>query len=128
MKFGNVFNLGLSYLQTDYIYTRMNDLFKAKDFVGKAMKICKKLNDTLSIAEIYKVKGIFEREGKNYGASENYLITNLRKNQELKNKHNEAEVFFELSKLYNKIGKAKEEKAAMFSSYQFFKGIGAIFM
>ena len=125
LKSGNIFNLGLSYLQTAYLYTRFNNFLRAEEFTGKAMEICTKLNDQLSIADIYKIKGIIAREMKDYPAAENYLLTSLRRNRELENELNEAESNYELGILYNRIGKAAEAKKALLSAYNYFKKISS---
>jgi len=72
------------------------------------MEICFKLNDRLSIADIYKIKGIIERKVKNYKGAENYLLSSLRINEELENILNQAETSFELGVLYLELNKKKE--------------------
>ena len=69
--------LGLSYLSKAYIYTLLHDYQLASAFADKAMEVCNRLNDRLSIADIYKIKGIVERSLKNYSAAENYLLCRL---------------------------------------------------
>ncbi len=125
LKSGNIFNLGLSYLQTAYIYTRFNNFLRANEYAGKAMEICTRLNDQLSIADIYKIKGIIEREIKNYRVAENYLLTSLRRNRELQNDLNEAESNYELGILYKRIGKEVEAKKVLLSAYKYFKKISS---
>ena len=125
LKSGNIFNLGLSYLQTAYLYTRFNNFLRANEYAGKAMEICTRLNDQLSIADIYKIKGIIERETKNYRVAENYLLTSLRRNRELQNDLNEAESNYELGVLYKRIGKEVEAKKVLLSAYKYFKKISS---
>lgn len=51
----------------------MDDFSLANAFADKAMAVAHKLNDKLTIAEVYKIKGIIQRSVKNYVLSENYL-------------------------------------------------------
>jgi tetratricopeptide (TPR) repeat protein len=67
------------------------------------MKVCNKVNDRLSVADIYKVKGIIERELGEIEKSEILLKTSLMMNIELGNKLNEAETSVELGRLYYKL-------------------------
>ncbi len=78
----------------------LNDYEMAGAVIDLAMNISNKLNDRLSIAEVYKIKGKIEFALKNYDYAENLLLTSLRLNRELENKYNMAETCLSLSKLY----------------------------
>jgi len=95
--------LGLSFLGKAITYLKMQNLPMAVAFSDKAMKVCNKVNDRLSIADIYKVKRIIEREIGEIKKSENLLKTSLMMNIELGNKLNEAETSVELGRLYCKV-------------------------
>ncbi len=92
--------IGLSYFCRSNVYAELNDFPLAIAFADKAMEISYKINDRLSIADIYRVKGIIQRKLENKELSENYLQTSLRMNKELDNKFNQAETSFELGLLY----------------------------
>jgi tetratricopeptide (TPR) repeat protein len=92
--------LGLSFLGKAITYLKLNSLELATIFSDKAMTVCNKAADRLSVADIYKVKGIIEREYGRYKESENLLKTSLMMNIELGNKLNEAESSIELGKLF----------------------------
>jgi tetratricopeptide (TPR) repeat protein len=92
--------LVVSYLSKSFIYAKLNDLVLANAFLDKAMEGAIKLNDRLSIADIYKIKGIVEKNQKNYIAAENYFNTSISINVELENILNQAESAFELALLY----------------------------
>jgi tetratricopeptide (TPR) repeat protein len=95
--------MGLSFLGKAVTYLKLNNLQMAASFSDKAMKVCNKVNDRLSVADIYKVKGIIERELGEIEKSEILLKTSLMMNIELGNKLNEAETSVELGRLYYKL-------------------------
>jgi len=92
------------------IYTKLNDFQLADVFADKAMEIAHKINDRLSVADIYKIKGVIKRCTKNYEMSENYLQTSLRINTDLQNLLNLAETNYELGLLCVDIKKLKDAK------------------
>ena len=108
LKAGYLPSLALSYLGKAFIYVQLEDYVLANAFAEKAMEICFKLNDRLSIADIYKLKGIIERKLQNYRSAENYLLSSLRINEELENVLNQAETTLELGILYSELNKKQE--------------------
>jgi tetratricopeptide (TPR) repeat protein len=88
------------------VYLQQNDFDLADAFAEKAMQITSKINDKLSIAEVYKIKGVIQRGRNNMVAAENSLLTSYRLNKDLNNELNIAEVACELGILY----KLKDEK------------------
>jgi len=49
----NLLALAISYLGKAYIYTEMNELNLATDFIEKGVEISSHLNDRLTIADVY---------------------------------------------------------------------------
>jgi len=92
--------LAISYLSKSYIYTLLKDYRFAVAFLEKSKSICTKINDRLSIAELYKIKGIIQRDQKKYTLAEKSFRTSLKINIEYDNKMNQAETYFELAFLY----------------------------
>jgi len=88
----------------------LNDVTVAAALINYAMEISNRINDRLSIAEVYKIKGKIELELKNFEFAETLLLTSLRLNKELENKYNLAETCVSLSKLY-KLKKNSKESA-----------------
>lgn len=121
LKAGYLPTLALSYLSKAFIYTQLEDYPLANAFADKAMEICFKLNDRLSIADIYKIKGIIERKVKNYKGSENYLLSSLRINEELENILNQAETSYELGVLYFETGKKDEAHMHLKFALEYYK-------
>jgi tetratricopeptide (TPR) repeat protein len=117
--------LGLSFLGKAITYLKMNNLNLAEAYSDKAMEICSKVDDKLSIADIYKVKGIIEMELRNYLKAENLLKTSLRMNVELGNKLNEAETSVELGKLYNKLNDKSQSRKWLQQGIEYYKWLGS---
>jgi adenylate cyclase len=117
--------IGISYLGKSYIFTQMKDYQLASVFANKAMEICNGLNDRLSMADIYKIKGIIERNLRNYKLSENYLLTSLRINQELSNDLNRAESLYELGKLYIDMNQRDKASEVFSSSLEYYRKINS---
>jgi tetratricopeptide (TPR) repeat protein len=117
--------IGLSYFCRSNVYAELNDFPLAIAFADKAMEISYKINDRLSIADIYRVKGIIQRKLENKELSENYLQTSLRMNKELDNKFNQAETSFELGLLYKEWKKKEESKRHLGDALRYKKKIHA---
>ncbi|MGA7720604.1 MAG: tetratricopeptide repeat protein [Ignavibacteriaceae bacterium] len=122
---GDVSTRGLPYLSKAYIYTLQNDLYLASAFANKALEICSRINDKLSIADIYKINGIIQRKLGSYELAENYLLTSLRLNEELQNKLNQAETSLEIGRLYLETGRADESKKYFNEAIKYYKSIKA---
>ena len=123
----NVFSiLGISYITKAFIYAQMHDVELSRAFADKAMEICYKTKDKLSVAEIYKVEGIINRVQKKYALAENCLLTSLRINKEYKNQLNYAETSLELGILYKEWSKFEKAKESFKQALSYFKQIRAI--
>jgi tetratricopeptide (TPR) repeat protein len=118
--------LGISYLGKAVVYAIQEDYHMSSLFAEKALEICYKINDKLSIADIYKVKGIIHRDTKNYKLAENYLATSLRINTELKNELNKAETEFELGLLYKNMNRKNDSKSYFIKAKKYFEKAGAL--
>ncbi len=118
--------LGISYITKAFIYAQMEDIQLSKAFAGKAMEICYKTNDKLSVAEIYKVEGIIRRVQKNYPVAENLLNTSLRINKDYKNFLNSAETSLELGILYKEWKKPDKAKESFNDALKYFRKIKAV--
>lgn len=125
IELGLLSKLGITYLSKAFIYTQLKDYPLAAVFANRAMVICSKLNDRLSMADIYKIQGIIERNQSNYKLSENYLLTSLRLNRELSNDLNEAETLFELGKLYVDMNQKNMGLEVFKSSLEYFRNINS---
>jgi tetratricopeptide (TPR) repeat protein len=95
----------------------------ADAYTDKAMEIAYKINDALSIADIYKIKGMIQTEMDNYQLSEEFFENSLRLNKDLENKLNAAESSAELGNLLQKNEREEEAKPYLDSAVSYFKHI-----
>ncbi len=103
----------------------MNALYYAAEFADKALEISHAIDDKLALADIYKVKGIIERQLKNFKVAEEYLLNSLRINNILGNEMNIAETSLELAILYEHINNSNSRKFYLKSSLDYYKEINA---
>jgi tetratricopeptide (TPR) repeat protein len=125
LKVNYMQTLGISYLSKADIYTRLNDFNLASAFANKAMEICFRTNDKLSIADLYKIKGVIQKNLKNFGLAENYLLTSIRLNRDLGNLLNEAEAAYELGILYSEKKMTEESTIHLNKALNYYKKIKA---
>lgn len=117
--------LGIAYLNKALVYSEINEFKLSTYYANKAMDVCYQVNDVLSIADIYKIKGINSRKQFEYQLAEEYFKSSLRLNEELNNDLNYAETAFELGILYHEL-KAKSAYEYYFNKAQeYYKSINA---
>lgn len=122
----NYLTLSISFLSKAHIYTEMDKIDFAVEYIEKAMELSHYLNDRLTIADIYKVRGIIEKKKKDYDLAENFLQTSLRINSELGNKLNYAETSVELGKLYAELNQKSNSKKAFERALKYYNRINAV--
>ncbi len=101
--------MGLSYLGKADAYVRKGDYSTSMLFVQNALGVFRKLNDHLSIADTYKIKGMIHRETENAEIAEVYLKTSIRLNELYQCALGLAESLYELGILYKQ--RSEKEKA-----------------
>jgi len=117
--------LGISLLGKAITYLKLGNLQLAAALSDKAMTVCNKSGDRLTVADIYKVKGIIERESNRYKESENLLKTSLMINKELGNKFNEAETSIELGRLFILLNEKNKSKEMFRNALAYYKSQGS---
>ncbi len=117
--------LCIVYLAKSQVLIKMNDITHAAEFADKSFEISYNIDDKLTLADIYKTKGIIERYLHNYDESENFLLSSIRLNTRLKNEQNIAESSFELAILYEEMNKADSKNIYLKKSLDFFKQVNA---
>jgi tetratricopeptide (TPR) repeat protein len=117
--------LCLIYLAKSQVLVATDDLYYASKFADKALDISNSTDDKLTSADIYLVKGIIERQRKNYNAAENYLLTSLRINTKLKNEENIAYTSFELAVLYERKNNSQSKESYLTSALKYFKQVNS---
>lgn len=100
---GYLSNCAIGYIAKAYIYTKLKNSALADVFTDKAMEISYKINDTLSIADIYKIKGMIQSDLANFDLSEEFYENSIRLNKDFNSNLNKAESEDELHKLYDKM-------------------------
>jgi tetratricopeptide (TPR) repeat protein len=116
---------GLTYLGKAAAYARLEDYPLAMVFAQKALSIFRQLNDQLSIADTYKVKGIIHRELDHPQLAELYFRTSVRLNEEYKSPLNLGETYAELAKLYKRTHQNSKASQAVKKAVTYFKKVGA---
>ena len=103
----------------------MDDIYYADKFADKALDISNSIDDKLTSADSYRVKGIIERLRKNYNDSESFLLNSLRMNTSLNNEKNIAETSFELAVLYEEKNNSQSKNSYLTRALNYFKRINA---
>lgn len=116
-------NCAVAYIGKAFIYTKLNNSALADAYTDKAMEIAYKINDTLSIADIYKVKGMIQNDMENFELSEELFENSIRINKDADSKLNEAESSSEMGKLLEKFEKKEEAKKYNAKAENYFRDI-----
>ncbi|MBT8386063.1 MAG: tetratricopeptide repeat protein [Ignavibacteria bacterium] len=116
-------NCTVAYIGKAYVYTKLKNSALADAYTDKAMEIAYKINDTLSIADIYKIKGMIQNDMDNFQLSEEFFENSIRLNNDIESKLNEAESSAELGTLLRNNGRENEAKPYLESAIIFFKGL-----
>jgi tetratricopeptide (TPR) repeat protein len=116
-------NCAVAYIGKAFIYAKLKNSALADAYTDKAMEIAYKINDTLSIADIYKIKGMIQTEMDNFQLSEEFFENSLRLNKDLESKLNAAESSAELGKLLQKNEREEEAKPYLDSAVSYYKEI-----
>ena len=122
---GYLSNCAIGYIGKAYIYTKLKNTALAVVFTDKAMEISYKINDTLSIAEVYKIKGMIQSDLENFELSEELFENSLRLNEDLGSELNKAEGYNELSSLYKKIDQKDKAENIKQTASQYFEKIAS---
>jgi len=117
--------LTISYLGKANALALLRENKKALEFCYKAMDIAIKIEDRLTIADIYRVIGIIERNYKHYDLAEKYLNISLRLNDEIKNRLNNAETSYELGLLCSESGNESEKSDWLQKALKYYEEIKA---
>ena len=121
-KANDLYYRGLSYLEEADLYCKQGDLAAGTALATTAFRIFSGLGDRLSVAEVYKVFGIINRQNKRYDTALSYLENSKRINEDYDNPLNLGETMIEIAKLYGMKGgetdKARESAKAAISCFK----------
>lgn len=107
------------------VFASINDFDQSFAFLNKSMELSTAINDRLTTADLYKVKGILNRKLKKKKKAEKYFLTSLRLNEELENKFNYFETMFELGLLYKEWKKNDLAEENLTKAFNYKLKIGA---
>lgn len=117
--------LTISYLGKANALALMNNNKAGLEYCYKAMDIAVKIEDRMTIADVYRVIGIIERNYKHYDLAEKYLNISMRLNDEIKNRLNTAETSYEFGLLYNESGNETEKSDWLKKALKYYEEIKA---
>ena len=115
--------LGVAYLNKALVYVEINELKLSAFYAGKAMDICYQVNNTVAIADIYKLKGMIAKKQFEFQLAEEYLKASLRLNSELKHDLNFAETSVELGLLYKELNINKSYEHYFNKALEYYQSI-----
>ena len=121
----NVRILNLNLSAKANVYASLNDFDQSFAFLNKSMELSTAINDRLTIADLYKIKGILNKKLKKKKKAEKYFLTSLKLNKELENKFNYFETMFELGLLYKEWKKNYLAKENLTKAFNYKLKIGA---
>ena len=118
--------LALLYLAKSELLIANQDFRVAKEFADRALSISHALDDKLTIADIYKVRGIIAREMNDTVMAESYLMISLRINTRQRNGLNIAETSTELALLYRHLGNNELNHDYLTRALDYYKKTNAV--
>jgi tetratricopeptide (TPR) repeat protein len=125
-KYGRFLSvLSLILLAKSQVLIAMNEISEASEFADKALEISEQVDDKLTRADIFKVKGTIARYLKNYKEAESFLLTSLRINIGLENEMNIAETSYEIAMLKDEMKNFKSKDSYLLASLNYFKQVNA---
>ena len=116
-------NCAVAYIGKAYIYVKLKNQALADAYTDKAMELAYNLNDTLSIADIYRIKGMIQNDLNNFELSEEMFENSIRLNRDTESKLNEAESSIQMGELLKKRNRSIEAKPYLETAQTFFYGL-----
>ena len=101
-------NSAIGYISKAYVYVLLKNFDLAEAFSSKALDLAYYLNDALTIAEVYKIKGMIQDELENLELSVEMLENSLRLSDDFNNQLNKAETNWALNRILTKREKPDE--------------------
>ena len=102
--------LGITHLGMAEALYNLNKIRSAEFHLDKALNISHNSNDRLTIADVYRIKGLINLKRKNKNQAESFFNTSIRINDELDNELCAAESRVELSRILKDNNREKEAK------------------
>ena len=121
----DVYMKNLSYLEQAAVHCRQKDLDSATAIAISAFRTLSDIGDRLSIADVYKVLGMINRERNKFEVALSFFERSKRINEEYKNPLNLGETLVEMGQLYARIGNYSMAIKRIRSAIKCFKQINA---
>lgn len=102
---------GMSYLGLAEAYFNLGEFDKSDKCIKIGMTFSSMINDRLTAADLYKLKGMAELEKNKHENAEIYFLASLRINEELGNEMNYAETSVKLCQFYKRQGLYEKSKS-----------------
>ena len=118
--------LALLYLAKAQLLISKKEIIASKEFADKALSLSHILDDKLTIADIYRVRGVIARELNDSETAESYLMISLRINTKQRNALNIAETSAEIATLYKEQGKQELSSNYFLQALDFYKKSNAV--
>lgn len=119
-------NCAVAYIGKAFIYIKLKNQALADAYTDKAMELAYKINDTLSIADIYKIKGMIQNDLSNFELSEEMFENSIRLNKDVESKLNEAESSLQLGELLKKSNRSNEALPYLETAQNYFQGLKSV--
>lgn len=121
----NLYSKGLSYLEKAEILCRKGDYNTSTALATSSFQIFTDFNDQMSLADVYKIFGMINRETNRYKLAETYFKNSIRINQNHSAQMNLGEAHFEAALCYRNMGDSIRAAENMHSALKCFQIIKA---
>ncbi len=126
VKINNPGLIGIAQLGKANIYFRKMDSALSLALCNQAFEHFEKTEDRLSIADVYKLKGMIFREMKEYGLAMTYFQSSMRINEEYHNKLNLGETLYEIGVMEKNRKRKRSAIESFRNAHSCFKKVGAM--
>lgn len=106
---GHLSNYSISLIGKATSFMNLAKLDEANTYADKAFEVAFSINDRLTIAEVYRIKGLIQSRISEHDLAEEYLNMSIRINENFKSEFNLAESSLNLSEIYYALN--RKEKA-----------------
>ncbi|MCH7732212.1 MAG: tetratricopeptide repeat protein [Candidatus Marinimicrobia bacterium] len=121
----NPYMKALSYLEEAVVYCKQGDYASATALATTAFQLFSDMGDRLSIADVYKVFGMINRDSKRYDTAMSYFENSKRINEDHNNSLNLGETLLEMAYLQKDMGDKSKASESIQAAMKAFKRIEA---
>jgi len=115
--------LGITHMGMAEALYNLNKIKSAEVHLDKALNISHNTNDRLTIADVYRIRGLIQLKRKNKNVAESYFTTSIRLNNELNNELCASESRFELARLLKENNREKEAQSHFSEVLKYYRKI-----